>query len=150
MQKSTMLKKEAADIQRKWYVVDATDLILGRMSVELANILRGKNKPEFTPNVDCGDYVIVLNANKVKLSGNKAQTEKWYNHSHYMGGIRGRTGEEMITKYSKELVERSVKGMLPKNKLSRKIITKMFVYEGNVHQHDAQKPTVLNLKERIK
>ena len=145
MQKSTMLTKEVAQANRKWYVIDATDLVLGKLSVKLANILRGKNKPTWTPNVDCGDYVIVINANKVTLTGNKKETEIWYNHSHYMGGLRARTGAEMIKKYSKELIERSVKGMLPKNKLARKMITKLFVYEGPNHKHEAQNPITITL-----
>lgn len=145
MQKTTMLKTEAAHASRKWYLIDATDLVLGRLSVKIANILRGKNKPSWTPNVDCGDYVIVINANKVQLTGNKAETEIWYNHSHYIGGLRSRKGSEMIEKYSKELVERSVKGMLPKNKLSRRMITKLFVYKDENHKHQAQNPEIIKL-----
>lgn len=145
MQKSTMLKKEVAHNERKWYVIDATNLILGKLAVKVANILRGKNKPTFTPNVDCGDYVIITNASKITLSGNKRETEFWYNHSHYMGGLRTRSGDEMITKYPVELIERSVKGMLPKNKLSRRIITKLFVYKGAEHKHQAQNPIEIKL-----
>lgn len=145
MQKSTMLKKEAAASNRKWYVVDATDMVLGRLCVQVADILRGKNKPDFTPNVDGGDYVIIINANKVKLTGNKPHTERWYNHSHYMGGLRVRTGKEMIEKYPVDLIERSVRGMLPKNRLSRRIITKMFVYKDDNHPHQAQNPQPLTL-----
>lgn len=145
MQKSTMLKKEVAQSSRKWYLIDATDLVLGRLSVKIANILRGKNKVSWTPNVDCGDYVVVINANKVVLTGNKPETEIWYNHSHYIGGLRSRKGSEMIEKYSKELIERSVKGMLPKNKLARKMITKLFVYQDANHKHQAQNPEVIKL-----
>lgn len=145
MQKSTMLKKEAVQTSRKWYLIDATDLVLGRLSVKIANILRGKNKPLWTPNVDCGDYVVVINANKVLLTGNKSETEIWYNHSHYIGGLRSRKGSEMIEKYSKELIERSVKGMLPKNKLARKMITKLFVYSDSNHKHQAQNPEIIKL-----
>ncbi len=145
MQKSTMQTKEKALQERQWYIIDATDLILGRLSVKLADVLRGKNKPTFTPNVDCGDYIIVINANKVKLSGNKAEREIWYNHSHYLGGLRARTGNEMINKYSDELIRRSVKGMLPKNKLSRRIITKLYIYKGAEHKHEAQTPKALKI-----
>ena len=145
MQKSTMLKKEAAASNRQWYIIDATDMVLGRLSVQVADILRGKNKPDFTPNVDGGDYVIIVNANKVKLTGNKPETERWYNHSHYMGGLRVRTGKEMIEKYPVDLIERSVRGMLPKNRLSRRIITKMFVYPSEKHPHEAQNPQPLKL-----
>ncbi len=147
MQKSTMLKKEAAQKARNWYVVDATDLILGRLSVQLANILRGKNKPTWTPNVDGGDFVIVVNAQNICLSGNKAENEIWYNSSHYIGGLRARKGKEMLAKYPVELIRRSVKGMLPQNRLSRQIIKKLFIYEGENHPHAAQSPQVLNLKK---
>lgn len=147
MQKSTMLKKEAAQKARNWYVVDATDLILGRLSVQLADILRGKNKPTWTPNVDGGDFVIVVNAQNICLSGNKAENEIWYNSSHYIGGLRARKGKEMLAKYPVELIRRSVEGMLPQNRLSRQIIKKLFIYEGENHPHAAQSPQVLNLKK---
>lgn len=147
MQKSTMLKKEAAQKARNWYVVDATNLILGRLSVQLADILRGKNKPTWTPNVDGGDFVIVVNAQNICLSGNKAENEIWYNSSHYIGGLRARKGKEMLAKYPVELIRRSVKGMLPQNRLSRQIIKKLFIYEGENHPHAAQSPQVLNLKK---
>lgn len=147
MQKSSMLKKEAAIANRKWYIIDATDLVLGRLSVAVANILRGKNKACFTPNVDCGDFVIIVNANKVVLTGNKENTEIWYNSSHYIGGLRSRSGKEMITKYSEELIRRSIKGMLPQNRLSRQILRKLFVYSGSNHKHEAQKPTMLEFNE---
>ena len=147
MQKSTMLKKEAAQKARNWYVVDATDLILGRLSVQLADILRGKNKPTWTPNVDGGDFVIVVNAQNICLSGNKAENEIWYNSSHYIGGLRARKGKEMLAKYPVELIRRSVKGMLPQNRLSRQIIKKLFIYEGENHPHAVQSPQVLNLKK---
>ncbi len=145
MQKSSMLKKEVAQQNRKWYIIDAADQVLGKVCVKVANILRGKNKAVYTPNVDCGDYIIVINASKVVLTGNKKETEVWYNHSHYMGGLRSRTGAEMISKYSVELIERSVKGMLPKNKLARKMITKLFVYKDDKHKHEAQQPQVITL-----
>ena len=148
MQKSTMLKKEAAIAARKWYVVDATDLVLGRLSVQVADILRGKNKPNWTPNVDGGDFVIIVNADKIRLTGNKAEREIWYNNSGYIGGLRARTGKEMLEKYPVELIRRSVKGMLPQNKLSRQIITKLFIYEGPNHKHQAQQPIQLELKTK--
>lgn len=146
MQKSTMLKKEAAQSARKWYVIDATDMVLGRLSVKVADILRGKNKPTWTPNVDCGDFVIVVNAKKIVLSGNKAETETWYNSSHYIGGLRARKGKEMLEKYPVELIRRSVKGMLPVNRLSRQIIKKLYIYEGDQHPHTAQTPQKLEIK----
>ncbi|MCV3743420.1 50S ribosomal protein L13 [Ureaplasma sp. ES3154-GEN] len=147
MQKSTMLKKAAADARRNWYVIDATDLVLGRLSVVIADTLRGKNKPDFTPNVDGGDHVIVVNVNKMILTGNKAQNENWYNHSHYIGGLRTRSGKEMLSKYADELLRRSVKGMLPKNRLSRQIINKLHIYKTATHPHEAQTPVVLDLKK---
>ena len=147
MQKSTMTKKEAAQQSRRWFIIDATDLVLGRLSVKLADILRGKNKPSWTPNVDCGDFIIVINAKKVILTGNKAENEIWYNSSHYIGGLRARKGKEMISKYSEELIRRSVKGMLPQNRLSRQIIKKLFIYENDKHPHAAQMPELLNLKK---
>ena len=148
MQKSTMMKKEIAEQSRQWFLIDATDLVLGRLSVKVADILRGKNKPTWTPNVDCGDHVIIINANKVTLTGNKLDNEFTFTHSHYMGGLRKRSKREMIDKYSKELIERSVKRMLPKNKLSRQIITKLHVYEGPTHIHEAQKPVELKLGDK--
>ena len=146
MQKSSMLKKEAAIARRQWYLVDATDLVLGRLSVKVADILRGKNKVDYTPNVDAGDYVIIVNSDKVVLTGQKALRENWCNHSHYIGGLRTRSGEEMISKYSDELIRRSVKGMLPKNKLSKQILNKLFIYKNDKHPHEAQQPTILELK----
>ena len=145
MQKTTMIKKEVIEKDRKWFVVDATDLVLGKLAVNVANILRGKNKPIWTPNVDCGDNVIVINASKVKLTGDKLDNEFWYSHSHYMGGLRKRSGKEMITKYSEELITNAVRRMLPKNKLSRKIITKLHVYEGSDHIHVAQNPVEIKV-----
>ncbi|MCV3734346.1 50S ribosomal protein L13 [Ureaplasma miroungigenitalium] len=147
MQKSTMLKKEVANDRRVWYVIDATDLVLGRLSVAIADILRGKNKPDFTPNVDGGDHVIVVNVNNMVLTGNKEKNENWYNHSHYIGGLRTRSGKEMLTKYADELLRRSVKGMLPKNRLSRQIINKLHIYKTATHPHEAQTPVILDLKK---
>lgn len=146
MQKTTMLKKEVVATTRKWYEIDATGVVLGRLSVEVANLLRGKNKPNFTPNVDCGDYVIVRNAKNVILTGNKVQKEKWYTHSQYIGGLRTRTGKEMIEKYSPELITTAVKGMLPKNRLAKQILAKLTVYADQGIAHEAQKPIKINLK----
>nr|QJR98383.1 50S ribosomal protein L13 [uncultured Mycoplasmataceae bacterium] len=146
MQKTTMLKKEKAMSDRKWYEIDATGLVLGKLAVEVANILRGKNKPSFTPNVDCGDYVIVRNASKVVLTGNKAEKEKWYTHSQYIGGLRTRTGKEMITNYSVELVTTAVKGMLPKNRLAKDMLKKLTVYSDQGKTHEAQKPIKFEIR----
>ncbi len=145
MQRQTTIAK-ANEIQRKWYVVDATGKPLGRLVSQIAMILTGKNKPIYTPNVDCGDYVIVINAEKVALSGNKLHNKKYYNASGFAGGLRVRTAEVMIDKYPCEMIERSVHGMVPKGRLGRQIEKKLFVYAGPNHKHDAQKPEVLELK----
>lgn len=145
MQKTTFVKNEQALMNKKWYIIDATDQILGRLSVEVANLLRGKNKPDFTPNVDCGDNVIIINSDKIKLSSNKDEREFWYTHSGYIGGLRKRSGKEMIQKYSDELIYEAVEGMLPKNRLSRKLIKKLHIYKKDVHKHEAQKPVKYEL-----
>lgn len=145
MQRQTTIAK-ANEIQRKWYVVDATGKPLGRLVSQIAMILTGKNKPIYTPNVDCGDYVIVINAEKVALSGNKLHNKKYYNASGFAGGLRVRTAEVMIDKYPCEMIERSVHGMVPKGCLGRQIEKKLFVYAGPNHKHEAQKPEVLELK----
>lgn len=145
MQRQTTIAKPA-EITRKWYVIDATDKPLGRLASELAIILLGKNKPIFTPNVDCGDFIIVINAEKVGLSGDKLHTKKYYNNSQYTGGLRTRTAEVMVKEYPVEMIERAVWGMLPKGPLGRQIVKKLFVYEGPEHKHEAQKPEVLELK----
>ena len=147
MQKTTFIKKEKALQNKKWYIVDATDKILGRLAVEVANLLRGKNKADFTPNVDCGDYVIIINSDKVILSSNKGEREKWYSHSGYIGGLRERTGDEMIEKYSDELVYDAIKGMLPKNRLSNQIIKKLHVYKTAEYTQKAQKPIEYKLSK---
>lgn len=145
MQRQTTIAK-AQEIQRKWYVIDATDKPLGRLVSYVAQVLIGKNKPTWTPNVDCGDYVIIINAAKVGLSGDKLHNKKYYNVSGYDGGLRTRTAKEMIEKYPCEMVERSVHGMCPKGRLGRAIEKKLFVYAGAEHKHEAQKPEVLELK----
>ena len=132
-----------ATIERKWYVVDATGYTLGRLSSEIAKVLRGKNKPIFTPHMDCGDYVIVVNADKVKVTGKKLDQKIYYNHSDYVGGMRETTLREMMAKKPEKVVELAVKGMLPKGPLGREMYTKLFVYAGPEHKHAAQKPEVL-------
>lgn len=144
MQRQTTIVK-ANEIQRKWYVIDATGLPLGRLASQIAQILTGRNKPIYTPHVDCGDYVIVINAEKVSLSGDKLNNKKYYNVSGYNGGLRTRTAREMIEGYPTELIERSVHGMVPKGRLGRQIEKKLFVYKGPNHVHEAQKPEVLEL-----
>ncbi len=143
--KSTFMEKKET-VKRNWYVIDAEGVTLGKLAVEVANLLRGKGKVTFTPHVDCGDYVIVVNANKVNLSGNKLNDKMYYNHSGYPGGLRERTAGEMIEKYPEEMIERAVKGMLPKGRLGRAQIKKLFVYAGPEHEHQAQKPEVKVVK----
>ncbi len=143
--KSYMQKKET--VERNWYVVDATDMPLGRLASKVAHILRGKNKATYTPHIDCGDYVIIVNCEKVKLTGNKLNDKIYYNHSRYAGGLRERTAKEMIERFPVEMVERAVKGMLPHNRLGRAMFKKLFVYEGENHPHMAQKPEVLDLRK---
>lgn len=145
MQRQTTIAHQE-DITRKWYIVDAADKPLGRLASEVAVILMGKNKPTFTPNVDCGDYVIIINAAKVKLSGDKIHNKFYYNVSGYTGGLRKRSAKVMLESYPCEMVEKSVWGMLPKGTLGRKIYKKLFVYEGSEHKQTAQQPEVLELK----
>ncbi len=130
-------------IERKWYVVDAEGQTLGRMASEIAKILRGKNKPEFTPHVDTGDYVVVVNTAKVKVTGKKLQQKVYYNHSDYVGGMKETTLAELMQKDPEKVVELAVKGMLPKGPLGRAMIKKLHVYAGPEHKQQAQKPEVL-------
>ena len=132
-----------ATIERKWYVVDAADQTLGRLTSQVAAILRGKNKPTFTPNVDTGDYVIVINAEKIKVTGKKLDQKIYYNHSDYVGGMKETTLREMMNKKPEKVIELAVKGMLPKGPLGRQMIKKLHVYAGAEHGHEAQKPEVL-------
>ena len=141
--KTYMQRKE--DVQRNWYVVDAEGQTLGRLASKVANVLRGKHKPTYTPHVDGGDFVIVINASKVVLTGNKLNDKIYYNHSRYTGGLRERTAKEMVEKYPVEMVERAVKGMLPKGRLGRQMYKKLFVYDGENHPHSAQKPKELKV-----
>lgn len=142
--KSYMQKKET--VERNWYVIDATDVTLGRLASKVAHMLRGKHKATYTPHIDCGDYIIITNAGKVNLTGNKLDKKIYYNHSGYTGGLRERTAREMKEKYPVEMIERAVKGMLPHNRLGRAMAKKLFVYEGATHPHMAQKPEVLEVK----
>ena len=132
-----------ATIDRKWYVVDATDMTLGRMASEIAKILRGKNKPVFTPHMDTGDYVIVVNAEKIKVTGKKLDQKIYYRHSEYVGGMKEIKLKDKLAKKPEEVIELAVKGMLPKGPLGRQMYKKLFVYAGPNHKHAAQKPEVL-------
>ncbi|HCY07031.1 MAG: 50S ribosomal protein L13 [Erysipelotrichaceae bacterium] len=144
MRQTTMAKP--SEVVRQWYVVDGTGLRLGRLATEVATVLRGKHKPTYTPNVDCGDYVIIVNADKVVITGDQDNKKSYYNHSQYPGGLRTRTTKEMREKYTVEWVEKAVKGMLPHTKLGNVMRTHLFVYEGPEHPHAAQKPVELKIK----
>ena len=143
MKNTYMQKKE--EVVRNWYVLDAEEANLGRLASKAAHILRGKHKPTFTPHVDCGDNVIIINASKVNLTGNKLNDKIYYNHSGYTGGLRERTAKEMKENYPVEMIERAVKGMLPKGRLGRQLYKKLFVYEGSEHPHMAQKPKKMEI-----
>ena len=132
-----------ANVERKWYVVDAAGMTLGRLSSEVAKILRGKNKPEFTPHCDCGDYVIVINAEKIKVTGKKLDQKMYYHHSDYVGGMNEQTLREKLNRKPEQVIELAVKGMLPKGPLGRQMYKKLHVYAGAEHAHAAQKPEVL-------
>jgi large subunit ribosomal protein L13 len=131
------------DVERKWYVVDARDAVLGRLAVKIAVHLRGKNKPVFTPNVDTGDFIIVVNADKVRLTGNKMTDKVYYHHTGYIGGIKAETAREMFEKHPERIIEKAVWGMLPKNTLGRQMLKKLKVYKGAEHPHKAQAPEIL-------
>ena len=144
MKNSYMQKKE--EVVRNWYVIDAEGISLGRLAAKVSNVLQGKHKPTYTPHVDCGDNVIVVNAEKVNLTGNKLNDKIYYNHSGYTGGLRERTAKEMVEKYPVEMIERAVKGMLPKTRLGRQMYKKLFVYAGSEHPHAAQQPKNMEVK----
>ena len=132
-------------VERKWYVIDAEGKTLGRLASEVASILRGKKKPIFTPNADCGDYVIVVNAEKIKVTGKKLDQKVYYRHSDYVGGLKSATLREMLQRHPERVIEMSVKGMLPKGPLGREMYKKLFVYAGPEHKHEAQKPEAYTL-----
>lgn len=132
-------------VERKWYVVDAEGKTLGRLASEVAKVLRGKNKPIYTPHADCGDYVIVINAEKIAVTGKKLGQKIYYHHSDYVGGMKEATLKEMLDKKPEKVIELAVKGMLPKGPLGRKMYTKLFVYAGSEHKHSAQKPETLEV-----
>ena len=135
-----------ATIERKWYVVDAAGYTLGRLASEVAKVLRGKNKPIFTPHMDCGDYVIIVNAEKIKVTGKKMDQKIYYHHSEYVGGMKQTTLKEMMAKKPERVIELAVKGMLPKGPLGKSMIKKLHVYAGPDHEQAAQKPEVLEFK----
>ncbi|MBU3827728.1 MAG: 50S ribosomal protein L13 [Candidatus Lactobacillus pullistercoris] len=146
--RTTPLAK-SSEIERKWYVIDATDVSLGRLSTAVATILRGKNKPQYTPNVDTGDNIIVINASKIKLTGKKATDKFYYHHSEWRGGLKSVSYGELLANNPVKMVEISVKGMLPKNTLGHQEFMKMHVYAGEDHKHEAQKPEKLDINKLI-
>ena len=135
-------------VERKWYVVDATGHTLGRLASEVANVLRGKNKPIYTPHIDTGDYVIIVNADKIKVTGKKLEQKIYYHHSDYVGGMKETTLKEMLAKKPEYVITQAVKGMLPKGTLGRQMLKKLHVYAGPEHEQTAQKPEVLEIVER--
>ena len=136
-------KKE--EVTRDWYLVDAENQVLGRMATQIANVLRGKNKPTFTPSVDTGDFVIVVNAEKIVLTGKKLADKTYYSHTGYPGGIKSITAGKLLEKKPEDIIRKAVKGMLPKNKLARHMINKLKIYTGSAHPHEAQQPKALNV-----
>ena len=147
MRQTYMAKKN--EVERNWVILDATDIPLGRLSTVVASILRGKNKPTYTPHIDTGDFVIVINADKIALTGNKAEDKLYYRYSGYQGGLKSTKAGDMREKNSRRLIELSVKGMLPANRLGRKQFTKLYVYGGAEHNHTAQQPTLLDINSLI-
>ncbi len=141
--KTQTAKKE--EVTRDWYVVDGENQVLGRIATQIANVLRGKNKPVFTPSVDTGDFVIVVNAEKIALTGNKFADKVYYSHSGYPGGLKSITAGKLLEKKPEEIIRKAVKGMLPKNKLSRHMLNKLKIYSGSEHPHKAQQPKALNV-----
>ncbi|MGC9512445.1 MAG: 50S ribosomal protein L13 [Fidelibacterota bacterium] len=138
-----------SEIERKWFIIDATDLVLGRLSSEVAQILRGKHKPTFTPHMDTGDFVIIINAEKVRLTGNKESYKRYFRHTGYPGGTRYTSLKELRSTRPEEVITRAVRGMLPRTRLGRQLIKKLKVYSGPEHPHQAQMPETLNLKKEL-
>jgi large subunit ribosomal protein L13 len=140
--KTFIAKKEEAE--RNWVLIDAADKVVGKVAVEIASILRGKTKPVFTPHVDTGDFVVVINAEKVQLTGNKLEQKTYYHHSGYMGGIKAATAKDLMAKNPEEILKHAVKGMLPKNSLGKSMFKKLKIYAGSNHPHEAQMPKAIN------
>lgn len=133
------------DIERKWYVVDATDLVLGRLATEIATVLRGKHRPEYTPHADCGDHIVVINAEKIRVTGNKEQAKIYYHHTGFVGSLKSITLEKQREKHPERIIESAVKGMMPKGPLGRSMLKKLKVYAGGDHPHTAQQPEAMKL-----
>lgn len=137
---------KTGEVERRWYLVDAADKVLGRLASQIAKYLRGKNKPQFTPNADVGDFIVVINAEKVKLTGNKLEQKTYYHHSGYIGSIKAETAKSRIQRKPELMINDAVQGMLPKNRLGRTLIKKLKVYRGADHPHAAQQPEILNIQ----
>ncbi|HPQ40821.1 MAG TPA: 50S ribosomal protein L13 [bacterium] len=146
MKTTKFIRKE--DATNNWYLLDAENIPVGRLATMAAFLLRGKHRPDYTPHIDMGDHVVIINAEKVTFTGNKWQSQKYYRHSGYMGGLREETAEELRGKYPERIIEAAVKGMLPKNRLGRKLIKKLRVYAGSEHKHDAQIPAAIEVSEK--
>ena len=144
MNKTTFMQSKET-VVRDWYVIDAKDMPLGRVASKAAVMLRGKHKATYTPHIDCGDNIIIINASEVVLTGNKLEGKKYYDHSRYVGGLRERTAKEMKENYPEEMMERAIKGMLPKGRLGREMFRKLHVYAGSEHPHTAQQPKLITL-----
>lgn len=145
MMKDTYMAN-AQNVNKEWLIIDATDKTVGRLSAEVAAILRGKHKPTFTPHVDCGDNVIIINAEKVKFTGNKLQNKVYYRHSNHPGGLKEETAEKVMENHPERILERSIKGMLPKTKLGRQMYRNLYIYVGSEHKHAAQQPKPYELR----
>ena len=141
----TTVSAKPATIKRDWYLIDATDLVLGRMASQIATILRGKNKTSYTPHMDCGDYVVVINADKVALTGKKLERKMYYHHSGYIGGIKGISAGKLMEKKPEDVIYKAVERMISRNKLGRQMMTKLRIYAGAEHPHTAQNPIVLDI-----
>ncbi|MBO5997379.1 MAG: 50S ribosomal protein L13 [Alphaproteobacteria bacterium] len=141
----TTLSAKPSTIKRDWYLIDATDLVLGRMASQIATILRGKNKTSYTPHMDCGDYVVVINADKVALTGKKLENKKYFHHTGYIGGIKGITAAKLMEKKPEDVIYKAVERMITRNKLGRQMMTKLRIYAGSEHPHTAQNPIVLDI-----
>lgn len=142
----TTFMAKASEVERKWLLIDAEGKTLGRLTSEVASLLRGKHKPTFTPHVDCGDHVIIINAEKIKLTGNKLNDKMYYRHSGHPGGLKSQTAKELLAKRPERMLELAIKGMLPKGSLGRQQFNKLHVYAGTEHKHEAQKPEVYELR----
>lgn len=143
----TTFSMKLKDIKRDWYLVDASDKILGRLSTKIASMLKGKHKPEYEPHMDVGDYIVVINAEKIRVTGNKATDKKYYHHTGYPGGIKETTFNKLLEKKPERILELAVKGMLPKGPLGRRMLRKLKVYAGTEHSHSAQQPQILNIED---